>query len=276
MIEENYTKEKAVNVQMSNQKNPQDIFSSVSLLNEGGEYPALIVCEHASNYIPSQFHNLGLSSREIQSHVAWDLGAGEVALHLSKLMDAPFVTGEVSRLVYDCNRPPEAIDAMPKQSEVYSIPGNENLDSIERMRRVEQVYLPFKDCIRETIAEAKNLKALITIHSFTPTFNGKNREVEIGILHDDDTRLADAMLGLADNHTQFVTRRNEPYGPQDGVTHTLRKHGVSNNLLNVMIEIRNDLITTGEQCGAMAKMLHGLIMESMAQVDDQPEKRRQA
>ena len=261
---------------MSVHNKSQDIFSSVSLLNEKGSYPALIVCEHASNYIPSQFHNLGLSNREIKSHIAWDIGAGEVAMHLSRLFDAPYVTSEVSRLVYDCNRPPDAIDAIPEKSEIYEIPGNKNLGKIERQLRVDQVYKPFKDCIKHALTNFCDIEALITIHSFTPVFNGKQRDVQIGILHDEDTRLADVMLDLAKEHTPYITRRNEPYNAQDGVTHTLREHGVSNDLVNVMIEIRNDLIESSLDCQNLAKMLHGLILESLAHLKNHPSLKRHA
>lgn len=39
------------------------------------------------------------------------------------------------------------------------------------------------------------------------------------------------------------------------VTHTLRCHGVDNGLLNVMIEVRNDLFSTGLLRAAMAQRL---------------------
>jgi len=39
-----------------------------------------------------------------------------------------------------------------------------------------------------------------------------------------------------------VIRRNDPYGPEDGVTHSLKIHGLAQGLPNVMIEIRNDLL----------------------------------
>lgn len=254
----------------------QTNISSVSSFNNEGSFPAIIICEHASNFIPTQFENLGLPAEILNCHVAWDPGADEVAHHLSNLLDAPYVKGEVSRLVYDCNRPPEASDAMPEKSEIYEILGNKNLSKDERTQRIEQVYLPFRNHIRDLIKGSKAIEALITIHSFTPTYNGKTREVEIGILHDEDTRLADVMLSLADKHTQLITMRNEPYGPQHGVTHTLREHGISNNLLNVMIEIRNDLLTSSEQCETVAKMLHELLLDSFAFLDKKTEKKRQA
>ena len=238
-------------------------FEAVSLINAGQQFSSVLVCEHASNHIPDMFEQLGISSEVATSHVAWDPGAFEVSRRLAELMNAPLVKGEVSRLVYDCNRPPQAADAIPEKSEVFEIPGNLDLDDIDRDLRVVRVYLPFRQCIADTIAQSEQLQALITIHSFTPVYNGEHREVEIGILHDTDARLADEMLQLAPSHTDLIVRRNEPYGPQHGVTHTLKEHALSNNLLNVMIEIRNDLIATSEQCQRIADMLHGLLLEAL-------------
>ncbi|MCP5080592.1 MAG: N-formylglutamate amidohydrolase [Alphaproteobacteria bacterium] len=239
---------------------------SFSLLNADGDGPAVIVCEHASHFIPEAYANLGLDGEAPTSHVAWDPGANLVAERLSTLFNAPYVRGEVSRLIYDCNRPPEATSAMPARSELFDIPGNAGLDQAERDRRTRTVYEPFKGGVEEVMAAAGPDAALVTIHSFVPIYHGKPRAVELGILHDADTRLADAMLAAAPRHTTMNTLRNEPYGPEDGVTHTLKLHGLSNGVPNVMIEIRNDLVATPEACKQVAEMLHGLISEALAEV----------
>ncbi len=236
----------------------------VSLLNAEGSGPVVIVCEHASSFMPAAYANLGLAGEARTSHVAWDPGANLVAERLSTLFDAPYVRGEVSRLIYDCNRPPEAMSAMPARSELFDIPGNVGLDQAERDRRTAAVYEPFTACVEEVMAKAGQGAALVTIHSFVPVYHGKPRAVELGILHDADTRLADAMLEAAPRHTAMTTLRNEPYGPEDGVTHTLKLHGLANGVPNVMIEIRNDLVTTPEACAQVAIMLHGLIGEALS------------
>jgi predicted N-formylglutamate amidohydrolase len=106
---------------------------------------------------------------------------------------------------------------------------------------------------------------LVTVHSFTPVYFGKTRDVEVGILHDRDSRLADAMIARADRmQTNYVVRRNEPYGPADGVTHTLVEHGLANGLPNVMIEVRNDLLGDEDGQTAMAAFLTNLIKEGRA------------
>ncbi len=235
----------------------------VSVFNPEGKFPVLIVCEHASNHIPETFGDLGLPDEARDGHIAWDPGAREVSEQLARLFDSPLVVSEVSRLVYDCNRPPEAADAIVSQTELDQVPGYVGLDESQRALRVERIYRPFEQCVSQTLANIGKPSALVTIHSFTPVFFGKQRSVELGILHDDDSRLGSVMLQLAPRYTGLNTHRNQPYGPEDGVTHTLKVHGIANGILNVMIEIRSDLIANATQCLEMATVLHGLMAESL-------------
>ena len=224
----------------------------------------MLVCEHASNFIPPELHDLGLSPDVRQSHIAWDPGALPVAQAMSDKLDAVLVASQISRLVYDCNRPPHAVDAMPARSEIFDVPGNAGLDQATRDERTRLVYEPFKAVLSSVVASRKSgPSVLVTIHSFTPVYKGVRRDVELGILCDRDARLADEMLRLARAHTSLDVRKNEPYGPVDGVTHTLIEHGLANAVPNVMIEIRNDLIATAEQQSGMAEMLCGLLSDAM-------------
>ena len=106
----------------------------------------------------------------------------------------------------------------------------------------------------------------MTVHSFTPIYHGVARTVEIGILHDSDTRLADAMLEIAQAHTDANVQRNAPYGPDHGVTHTLKEHAIKGGHLNVMLEVRNDLIVTSDEQTAMADMLAGWVADACTRV----------
>lgn len=216
----------------------------VAVENAAGQGSVLLVCEHASRLLPQRVGDLGLDPDALSSHIAWDPGALAVALRLSRLMDAVLVHQRFSRLIYDCNRPPESPAAMPEKSEIYEIPGNQGLSVAERYARTAALYVPFHDRISALVEERRargQATVLVTVHSFTPVYLGQRREVEIGILHDDDSRLADRMLA-ATTDGPYRVMRNEPYGPQDGVTHTLRLHALPGGLLNVMIEVRNDLI----------------------------------
>lgn len=237
----------------------------VQVINPHGRSSAVLVCEHATAYMPPEFDHLGLPADLRKSHVVWDPGAMEVAERLSQRLDAALVVGAVSRLVYDCNRPPDAADAMPSRSEVIDIPGNLDLDAAAREDRIARFYAPFKATLAETIRRVE-APLIITVHSFTPIFHGVARTVEIGVLHDADSRLADAMLRTAKRHTGADVQRNMPYGPEHGVTHTLREHALPHGHLNVMIEIRNDLIATRQDQFGMGDMLAEWIADTAAQI----------
>lgn len=239
----------------------------VSITNATGGSDILLVCEHASNRIPAALGTLGLDPEVLESHIAWDPGAFEVARRMSAILDATLISQNFSRLVYDCNRATGAHDAMPAISEIYEIPGNRDLPELEQQRRIIEIYTPFHEALADTIEQrthAGRHPVIMTMHSFTPVYHGKMREVELGILHDWDTRLADAMLDCASRFTEMVTRRNEPYGPGQGVMHTIDTHAAPRGLYNVMIEVRNDLIADEAGQDRVARELVAMLQAALA------------
>ncbi len=231
----------------------------------------IVVCEHASNWIPEDLNGLGLDSDAHTSHIAWDIGALPVAKALSEEFDAPLIAPGVSRLVFDCNRPSGAPNAVLEKSESRKIPGNINLSTVDRQNRAALYYQPFHDALATSINRAVHAErppVIISIHSFTPIYNGVRREFDLGILHDRDARLADAVFKIAGNDNQISARINEPYDAQDGVTFTLAKHAVPRGLLNVMIEIRNDLIEDTSSQKAMARRLSGYLNAAFDGLDE--------
>jgi predicted N-formylglutamate amidohydrolase len=237
-----------------------------------GAGPVVLVCEHASAAIPAALGDLGLSPEARFSHIAWDPGALAVAERMARALDSPLVAARWSRLVYDCNRPPEAADAIPETSEVHAVPGNRGLDPTARARRAAEVYEPFHArlaAVLDTIARRGAAPVLVTVHSFTPVYFGRPRAVEIGILHGSDARLADALLAQGQGGgplAGYDLRRNAPYGPGDGVLHSLRRHALPQGLLNAMIEIRNDLIGDEGGQAALADALAAALGRALARL----------
>lgn len=230
----------------------------------------VLVCEHAANTMPLALGTLGLEAHALESHIAWDIGAAGVAVRLSEMLDAALVMQRFSRLAYDCNRPPEAADAYPEKSEVFAVPGNCGLSAEAKTRRAQALYHPFHDAVADLMDsrhEAGRAITLVTVHSFTPVYLGALRDGALGILHDDDPRLADAMLEAASAAGLEGVRRNYPYGPQDGVTHTLKKHGLTRQIANVMLEIRNDLISDAAGQAEWAKQIAGLLQTALADLN---------
>jgi predicted N-formylglutamate amidohydrolase len=240
--------------------------SVVTTLRPNGKSAVLLVCEHASRLIPEGLGKLGLDDAAAQSHIAWDPGALALATRLSAALDATLIAHKISRLVYDCNRPPESAQAVRAESEVYSIPGNTGLSAAQYAARTDYIYRPFQRAVAEAV-KTRPQTVLVTIHSFTPVYNGTPRAVEVGILHDSDRRLADAMLDAAVQNSAYNVQRNAPYGPEDGVTHTLKEHAVAHGLPNVMIEVRNDLLAEEAGVKAVANWLEGLLTSALKQLD---------
>lgn len=234
--------------------------------NHGGRAPICIVCEHASPAIPSSLGSLGLAEADRYSHAVWDPGAGDLARVLSERLDAPLVLARVSRLVYDCNRPPERADATPDRTETIEVPGNRDLAPEHRAARVREIYDAFHQSLADRLDAFATPPALVTIHSFTPTWFGTQRPNEIGLLHDADDRMARAMLTAA--APDFFTELNQPYSAADGVTHLLARHGTTRNLDNVMIEVRNDLLSDASAVARVADAIQPMISAALAEHTD--------
>lgn len=243
------------------QQHDTELTNPARTIHADGASSVVLVCEHATHFMPADYDDLGLPDDLRQSHVAWDPGALALATRLSWRLDAALIAGTVSRLIYDCNRPPTAPDAMPSRSERIDIPGNTDLSDVEKQARTQAYYAPFHATLADRVAATPS-PVIVTVHSFTPVYKGQRRTVEIGVLHDSDARLADAMLDIAGRHTQMDVQRNQPYGPADGVTHTLRKHAIAGGHLNVMLEVRNDLIATEAQQRSIGDMIAGWLADA--------------
>jgi predicted N-formylglutamate amidohydrolase len=243
---------------------------AVTLDNPDGRGPFVLVCDHASNWVPTSLKGLGLPDSELERHIAWDPGALELARRLSALLDAPLVHAAVSRLVLDVNRDPSHPGSIVTRSEDTDIPGNREISADERARRVQSIYEPYHRTLDELIERsvARNQSPLIiSVHSFTPVYRKEPRPWHIGVLHGDDERLSQPLLELLRADGEFCVGDNQPYAPTDGVYHTLDRHcsGMSSgagsnsgagssssatraspNLRSVLLELRSDTISADD------------------------------
>lgn len=239
--------------------------SPVQLVRPDADGRFVFVCEHASNRIPACYNNLGVSEAVRLSHAAWDIGALELGQMLSQRFDSPLIASTVSRLVYDCNRAPESATAIVVRSEDDDVPGNIELEDAQRTQRVASVYLPFANQLAAVLDKrsARHIETiLVTVHSFTPFMHGQKREVEIGVLHDTDSRFVDEILNTT-KQAEYKFERNQPYGPDDDVTHTLTKHAQPRQLRNVMLEVRNDLLLNSEAIAKISDLLFRTLTDAL-------------
>jgi predicted N-formylglutamate amidohydrolase len=239
----------------------------VTVLNESGRSPFVLICEHASRFIPSGYGDLGLGEADLSRHIAWDIGAAELARALSRALDAPLVLSGVSRLVIDANRPLDAESSIPVISEATAIPGNVGLDPAERALRAACFFKPLHDRIAALLDRrqaARQPTAVIAVHSFTPTFLGVARPWHAGILYAAGEQLGRGLIAALARDAALVIGDNEPYRTTRSSDYTVPVHGDDRGLPAVLLEIRQDLLGDAAGIAAWATRLQAALVEVQA------------
>ena len=229
-----------------------------------GRGPMLLLCDHASNFIPEIFDSLGLDQKSLDDHIAWDSGAAGVTRCISDLLDCPAILTTASRLLIDCNRDPADWDSIVELGEHTPVPGNMGISETERAARVAAFHTPYHECIDDVrVAGAARIGAMVAIHSFVPVYHGKQRPWHIGLIHNRDHRIAESLALQLRADVGLIIGDNEPYGPSDRVYHTLARHAEAHGLPSLMIEIRNDLIATEAGQSDWARRLAPMLLNAV-------------
>ena len=232
------------------------------VLNSGAPSPFLLLGDHAGRVIPPVLENLGLSEPDLSRHIAWDIGVFALGQHLSRMLDATFISQRFSRLVIDCNRHPDRADAIPEVSDQSAIPGNRGLSAEDRATRIAQVLTPYHDRIAmelEARATRCTPTTVVALHSFTPVMQGFVRPWRFGVLHLGGSPFSESMLArLRAEIDPLQVGDNEPY-KMDGVDFTIPHHAIGRGLDYVELEVRQDLLADEAGQIAIAEQLARLL-----------------
>jgi len=241
--------------------------AAFEVIEDIGRSPFLITCDHAGRRLPRALGDLGLPESELSRHIAWDLGAAQVARALARELGAFAILQTYSRLVIDCNRPPGVPSSIPLISESTVIPGNEALSPAAAAERARAIFQPYHARILsefERRAQAAQPSVLIAMHSFTPTFMGVSRPWHTGMLYNRDARLARALIELLRRERELVVGDNEPYSVSDLSDYGVVVYGERRGIPHVEIEIRQDLLSDEAGQEAWAKRFARLLPEACA------------
>ena len=233
------------------------------IANAAGAAPIMFVCDHASNRVPRALRRLGLAAAPLREHIAWDIGAADVARRLARRFDAPLALTNYSRLVIDCNRSPSDPTSIPAESDGIAVPGNRGLSPGLRLQRADALFEPYQDAVARLIAQKAEHgppPAVISLHSFTPVFQRTRRPWHVGVLWNEDRRLAIPLMDALARHPGLAVGDNEPYSARDGVGYTIATHAERAALPHVALEIRQDLIATASGADTWA----GSVGEALA------------
>lgn len=217
----------------------------VVVLNETGSSPIVLICEHASNHIPAEYGQLGLTPSSLREHIAWDIGAAELTRALSRRLDAAAFLGTYSRLLIDLNRPLGSSTSIPLVSEGRQIPGNHDLSREEAQKRAALIFTPFHNRVGALVSVRKGSHQPITIlaiHSFAPVFHGVPRPFHVGVVFDKSFTLALNILGRLRAHGGIIAEANVPYQIHPDEDYAIPVYATAEDIPGALIEIRNDCI----------------------------------
>ena len=239
----------------------------VRVLNGRGVSPYVLLCEHASRFIPEQYKGLGLAAEDLTRHIAWDIGAAMVGRKLAALLDTPLLLAGYSRLVIDLNRDPDDPTSICVISDRSVVPGNRDLAQGDKAARKREIFAPYHDAVAQCVL-AKGRPAVISLHSFTPVIAGwgherQERPWHVGVLYHHDHGMAPAVLAALRARDDLVVGDNQPYSARNGHGYTLATHAEPAGLPNVEIEMRQDLIADSTGAARMAGILAAALKPSL-------------
>lgn len=238
----------------------------VTIRNPHGRAQCILTCEHAGTAVPAMLGLLGLEEDDYKKHYAVDIGIRRVTETLSDLLDAPAIFGNYSRLVVDLNRDLAHPTAFVTAGEGKPIPGNIAMAEEERAARIREIYDPYNTALAALLDRAvaeHSHPAVISMHSFTPQYFQFRRPWQTGFLWTHDARMATAMIGFFEK-SGYSAGNNQPYDHRIVRGSAINRHADVRQLPNVLVEIRNDLISNDKDADFWAKLFADCVHEILA------------
>lgn len=223
---------------------------AANVINENSTAPLVLVCDHASNFIPKRLNQLGLRDESLSEHVALDIGAGAVTRKVADILGLCAVLCGYSRLVIDCNRYLADPSAFNEISDTTVVPGNLGLSEADKALRIESIRDPYHAAIESVLnarSGANRCAGMISIHSFTPHMDGFARPWHVGVLWDRDERFALPLLEHFANDPAMCVGDNMPYSGRHPADYTVDHHGERQGRPCASLEIRQDLLADEDQ-----------------------------
>lgn len=245
-----------------------ETFRPYELVPGAADQRLILFCDHARNALPPAYGDLGLQRESLSRHIAYDIGAETVTRRLAAMTGAPAALALFSRLLIDPNRGEDDPTLVMRISDGAIIPGNARIGADEIARRIETYWRPYRSACTGLIdaAQARGLvPTLLGIHSFTPCFQGRSRPWQVGVLWDEDSRLARPLIEAlrAEN---LEVGDNEPY---DGalIGDSMYDHSTRRGLPGALVEIRQDLAQGSDRCEAWAALFARILPPILARAE---------
>jgi len=209
----------------------------------------VITCEHAFNVLPDEYSWTEHDKRHfVDEHWGYDIGAFDMADAMAKELKCVFVHSLYSRLLIDTNRSIAADTLFRKSGDGQELDLNKNLTHEEEQKRIKKYFLCYYQAIRE-ISTKVNPTYILSVHSFTPMYEGQPRSLEVGVLHAHESTDFALNLNEGMKNKGYRSEANQPYDgfkTQD-VVKALVSAKRGSRRQGITFEFRNDLLSNKEE-----------------------------
>lgn len=235
------------------------------------ERSLVLSSEHGTNFVPRRYAAL-FAGREgiLETHRGHDIGSADLAGFLARARGTRLHRARVTRLLVDCNRSPHHRHLFSDLTR--------SLPSAERERLLARYYRPYREAVAADIArriERGDAVLHVSVHSFTRSLDGRERNADIGLLYDPgrpaEQRLCLRWQSLLRSDSGFRVRRNYPYrGVADGLVTSLRRDFPDPSYAGVELEVCQDIAMAGGSRWSRLKRLIAATLSALAAGGDDP------
>ncbi|MCP4809789.1 MAG: hypothetical protein GY913_25220 [Proteobacteria bacterium] len=219
-----------------------------------GTSSMLVTCEHASHRVPEPLTFSADDEAILQTHWGWDIGAAELVRAVCSLTSSSAVLARFSRLVCDANREVDDPTWILGDIEGHRLSFNRRVSPDERARRLASYHVPYHSTVDVALSLLGPDAFLLAVHTFTPTYRGEARDMDVGVLFDSYPEEAERLrAALAGEGLACVL--NQPYSGLDGLMYSATRHGRGHGVRYLELEVRQDLLADTGAVSLMASQL---------------------
>jgi predicted N-formylglutamate amidohydrolase len=235
------------------------------VLRPNSESKIVLTCEHGSSALPRGLQLSPSQRTLLKTHWASDLGAWELTRLLSQALSFTAIGGRYSRLVADLNRNPDESTFSRSRAGKVDVGFNQNLTRAVIQSRVTLYHAPYHDEIdRQILRRVRSgiRPFLLSIHSFTPEMEGKQRPFQAGVLYSAHRNLARRFSRLI-RRENMTCVLNRPYSGLKGFVYSVERHGRKYGIPYLELEINQSILGSSRSQARVAASLESAIRDLM-------------
>lgn len=233
---------------------------------EIGSVPAVVItCEHGGNRVPAKYRNCFVEANDaLESHRGWDPGALKLAREFSAALKVPLYSSSVTRLLVELNRSRHH----PRLFSEFTA----ELSADQKQCLLDEHWSPYRSQVERAIATAIETSGHVvhlSVHSFTPVWDGETRRTDVGLLYDPQRKYEKEFCqrwcrALSQSLSELCIHRNSPYrGTSDGFVTHLRRQFSENTYTGIELEVNQKFFlpaqTTAEALAGRTSVYSAII-----------------